>query len=222
MSEPLSRVSQFAMDQFYQNFKSDTDFFDLPDFVFHCGATVTDYYKQEWEKLRVENRQEKQDEIISFSIGALSEQDITIDFKDGVLSAKIEKPYMTFPYDQWEVGLQMIIPKKGDDGIFKRSSLSEIWKFKHLVGDNKIYWYPTSKTKIRFFKKNNCSVKEATLFYVPIVNDDMLVPDGIIRWVVDNTVMTMKQIKDGTIVKKSLDGNENVVLQTEMNKEAIK
>ena len=223
MSQPLSTVAQYAMDEYYQNFRADLDFFDLPDFVFHCGNTVTDYYKQEYDKMRAENRQDKQDEILSFSSDVLSQQEVELKWVDNVLTAVLEYPFMSFPYDVWNTGLQTIIPASGKDlGIFKRSALAEIWKFTHLPEDNKIYWYPAGGLNINFYKNCNCNVKTAIVFYVPSVNDNMSVPDGIIAHVVNNTVAMMKQIKEGTVVKKELDRNQNQTLQTEANPMALK
>jgi hypothetical protein len=57
---------------------------------------------------------------------------------------------------------------------------------------------------------------------VPAISDDMMVPDALVDLAVVQTVARMKQIAEGVVVKKTLDGNDNKVLQTEINSAALK
>jgi hypothetical protein len=50
----------------------------------------------------------------------------------------------------------------------------------------------------------------------------MLVPEGIIKYVVDQTVSTMRQLEQNVVVKKAADQNQNLVLEGEINKNSLK
>lgn len=208
------------MDEYYQNYKSDNDFFILEDFIFYCGQTMGDYYRQEYDRMRAEMRQEKKDELISFSADALSTQDIALKWSAGILSATLTSPYMAFPYDDWNIGIQDIVPSQtvvSMAGIFKRTTLSGIFKLKHLPIDNKIYWYATGPLNINFYKNGNCNVPKATVYYVPVPDANTNVPAGILEYVTTNTMSVMRQAAQGAIVKKSLDRNQNKAAELEAN-----
>lgn len=207
------------MDSFYQNFAEDSSFFTLPDFIFHAGATVADYYRQEFMQKYGEIRQEKSDEVVTFSADILIGQDIEVTKNVGKLVA----PIMSFAYDRQNSGIQEIILNKPESNCvqFERSNLAQIWQIAYTGPTDRIFWV-LDRGAIRFFNKTRFNVQYVTVLYVPGVGPDMLVADSLIDWVVNNTVQKMKSMKEGVVVKKSIDGNENFVMETELNKRSLK
>lgn len=224
MPQTLPIVAQYAEDLYYGNFRSNTDFFQLQDFVFHCGNAITALYQAEFREKYQELRSERKEEVVGFSTDWLNESDVKITLKDGKTYADIDFNVMSFPYDKQNSGYQNVfIIKQGKWITAKRSSINEIWQYQFLPNTDDIFFYPT-KGKLNFFNKGILSLSQADVkvFYVPSVSDDMLVPDGIIETVIVNTVAMMKQIQNGNVIKKSIDGNQNKTLQTEVDKLQLK
>lgn len=224
MPQKIDIVAQYAEDLYYGNYRSTNDFFQLSDFIFHCGNTIQDIYRQEYVNKYAELRAEKKEEVVGFSTDWLSEADLKITVKDGFATCEIDFGVLSFPYDKQNIGYQNVfLIKSGGWITAKRSNINEIWQYKFLPNTDEVFYYPT-KGKLNFFNKgilslNNTPVK---LFYVPTITDNMLVPDGIINQVIVTTVAMMKNIEQGVVVKKSIDENQNKAMATEMNPLAVK
>lgn len=222
MGQPINIVAQTCMDWFYQNYKQSSDYFTLEDFITYCANTVANIYQQDFDRQRAEIRQEKKDGLVSFDPSWLNEQILKVDYKDGEWVAKLDQPIASFLTDSQTAGLQFVlVTKPGPETELERLPLGERWQLALAPFVNKIFFTPY-KDRIVFTKKGNCNVNYVRVFFVPAIGPTMEVPDGIVDMVVTNTAVKMKQIKDGTIVKKTQDGQQNTTLQTEMNLEALK
>jgi hypothetical protein len=220
MPTPIPIVGQYIMDAYYQNYKEDSEFFSLSDFIFHGGATVGDYMRQEYDKARAELRQEKSDEVVGFSEDLLVPVDIKV--VNGVAVIPDNNFFMSFLYDRQTSGIQKIIVTKPSGYIqLERSNLFQIWQARYTTKSEVIYWY-YDRGSIKFFTNGSMNVQEITMLYVPGVTQNMLVPDSLIDWTVSNTVQKMHQMKQGIVVKKSIDGNQNALPETEINKMSAK
>lgn len=217
MATPINIVSQFAMDSFYQDYKSDSEFFDLPDFVFHTGSTLGDYYRNEFSQKYGEIRQEKSDEIVTFTDDVLIP--VTLNVKNNVSDPL--PPIMSFAYDRQNTGLQEVLVTKPDGVIIDRTNIAQIWMLRYLPVTNRIFWY-LDRGVIKFYNIGINNVQTIDALYVPGVGPTMMVPDSLIDWCVNNTVQKMKAIKQGTVVKKSIDGQTNSLPETEINKLSLK
>jgi hypothetical protein len=223
MAQPIPIVAQYVMDSYYQDFKQESEFFDLPDFIFHSASTVGDYYRQEYKQMYDQIRAEKSDEIVAFSEDLLVP--ITLKVKDNVATFPKDFSVMSFTSDRQTSGFQKIFvtkPKQNGFGIqLERSNLYQIWQLRYVTKSNVVYWY-YDRGAIKFFTKGEFNIQEIDVLYVPGVSTSMLVPDSLIDWTVNNTVQKMKAIKQGTVVKQSIDNNNNPIQETEMNKNALK
>lgn len=230
MPQQLRYVAQLAMDNYYQNYKGEDDFWDLEDVVSMCGNTASalysTFYQQEYAMLR----QERKDEVISFDAGWLLEQEVEVKKVGDRLFAVLERPVMTFPYDKSSTGLQTIFitePNSYDE--LERTSLGALWQLKYLPKTNRIFFFsdvaPTSCMticQIGFINKGNCNIKKIRVLYVPSMTDEMAnVADGIIADVVVKTVLAMKQMAAGNVVDETADQNSNKILQTELDKKTL-
>lgn len=227
MAVTLKYIAQSAMDLYFRDFKGNTGFFELSDFIFRSGVTVADYYQKLYEQKYQELRQEKmaKDELVGVDQDLLSAQILTVD-KEGV--AKLQYPVMSFFYDKSNTGYQFLLPVKPSDIKLERSSLDEVWQFDYLPKSNRVFWYSQQGT-IRFKKDSACTLHEVELLYIPSVMNsegqvlgDAMVADGVAMIAINSTVAAMKQLTANTVVKEGLDNNNNPVLQTEINPNAVK
>jgi len=222
MPTPLKLVGQRSMDLFYQNYKSNTDFFDLPDFIYYSGDTLADYYLQEYKQLKAVMRSDKQEEVVSFSENILSEQELEVETHEGAMVAKLKQPFLSFPYDEQSSGIQFIFPVSCKDcPSIIRSSLTQIWKFKHVPITNKVYWYINRPMQLALWTNSNVMLKKIRVLYVPTPTPDAEVPDTLVDFITTNTVTKMKGIAQGVVVKKAQDGNQNKIIESEINKESL-
>jgi hypothetical protein len=209
------------MDLYYQSYKSSSQFFDLDDFIFHSGATVSDIFQQEYKAKYAELRAMKQEEVVTFPADWLLEQKLKIQRKDNETFAVLEQPIMGFSYDQQVTGIQGVEATKPRDAKLERTTQAAAWQNNLMPFTGRIFWYAKGD-RILFYNKGGCNIHEVNVLYIPAINDTMLVPEGIIKMTIDQTVATMRQLAQGVVVKKAVDGNQNMVLEGEINKQSLK
>lgn len=222
MGQPIEIVAQSVMDSYFQDFRAASSFFTLPDFVYHTGATIAGAYQQEYQRQYAENRQEQKEELVSFDPSWLNEQVLKVESKNGELIATLAEPIMSFLYDRCTAGIQFVFATKPRPEFeLERLSLEEKWQAAYIPFSNRVYFVP-QRDKIMLVKKGNCNVAEIRVLFIPAISNTLIVPDGLIEYAITNTVQRMKAYKDGVVVKKSLDGQQNMAFQTEMNPNANK
>jgi hypothetical protein len=221
MAQSIQIVAQYAMDTFYQNYRVPTDFFTLDDFVFHCQAAVGEIFMQGFAAEYGRLRQEKQDEVVSFSHDWLSEQVLPVKHTSMGYEAHLDKHPFSFPFDQQDSGIQEVLAVDPYGAELERTSVTAIWQFKLAPPSNRIFWY-VDRGHLRFLSNGTCPLKKIRLLYVPSMCEDMDVPDGVISMTVNSTVSTMKQLVAGVVQKKSIDQNNNKTLETEIDRSQFK
>lgn len=227
MGVQLKIVAQTAMDNYYRDFKGNTGFFELNDFIFRAAAVVTEFYQKAYEQKYNELRQEKKskDELVGVDPDLLSVQTLEVETKPGLEHfASLKFPVMSFIYDKSSVGYQFLQPVEPNRVTLERGSMDEKWEYPYLPTSNRILWWPENG-KIKFYQTGSCNVKVVDLFYIPSVITcegeilgDSIIADGLINTAVNATVAAMRQLVDQKVVKESLDGNNNPILETEINK----
>lgn len=230
MPQTLKFVAQLAMDDYFQNYKGEADYWDIEDFVFRVGNTVSAmywaYYQQEYAMLR----QDKKEEVVTFDTGWLLEQVATVTNTAGKLTAQLTYPIMTFPYDKSSVGIQNVfITNPQADYECERISLSTVWQTKYWPKTNRIAFYGdvgfingcSVVSNLSFINKGSCNIKQVLVSYVPSMFDGAIIPDGLITDAISKTVTTMKQMASGQLVQKLDDFNPNKIAQNEVDKTAF-
>ena len=231
MPQTLKYVAQLAMDNFYQNYKGETDFWELEDFISMTGNTIAGIYLQFYQQEYGMLRQERKDEVISFDAGWLLEQEVEVQ-KNGIgLYAKLDKPVMTFPYDKSSIGLQNIfITEPASLDELERTTIAALWQLKYIPKTSRIFFYSDTGgnascltiSKIGIINKGNCNIKKIRVLYVPSLTDgDDIVADGIIGDAITKTVLNMRQMASNNVVDKTADQNENKIMQTELDKKTL-
>lgn len=232
MATRLKYIGQSAMDNYYQNYKGNADFFDLPDFIFRAAAFIAEFYQQIYMSKYAELRQEKRHSIdlVSFNSDMLSVEALTVtmDKETREYTATPTARVMTFLYDQSNVGYQNMIPVSPKNVNLERSTIDELWQLQYVPFVGRIFWIP-DQGKITFYKKGDCNITKANLYYIPaLMNDDgevyedAVIADSVANTAISNVPGIMKQIAQGTIVKQTNDMNPNKVMESEINKTALK
>lgn len=218
MPQQLKYVAQLAMDNFFQDYKGESDFWELDDFISMCGNTISgmyyDIYKQQYALLK----QQKKTELVAFDAGWLVEEIVPVKQNGLQYFIDFDSNVMTFPYDQNDIGIQNVF--NGFDEL-KRTTLSTLWQLKYLPKTNRIFYY-LGLGKIGIYNNGNCNIKELRVLYIPAMNDgESSVPDGIIGDAIIKTIMAMRQMASGEIIDKTDDFNTNKILQTELDKNSL-
>lgn len=221
MATKLNIVAQYAEDSFLQTYRVTTDFFIIEDWIFHCAAAAAAFYQAMYEKVYAQQRADGQkDEVVAFSNDFLSSQILDVQNKDGELFAKLKENVFSFAYDQSNVGVQNVFcVKPGPPYELERSDVDENWWLKYLPKTNRIFW-ALDGDRIVLNKKGDCNVQQIRVLYVPEINTnnpETLLPDGLVKPVIDAAVMSMMEKGQGKVVKKKNDGQENKILQNEAN-----
>lgn len=222
MPQKAKYIAERASDDFYQNFSTPTDFFTRDDFLVRVGSVAADYYQKEWKRMYDELRAERITEIVGFDAGFLSEQFVKVKKENNTWIGNIVKQAVSFPYDMQNSGYQLVFDVKTGKEI-ERSNAHETWQDEYLPFNSKLFFY-IDRNQIKITTKGNCNIQEVRILYVPSIkigDGEEELPDGIIGYCVGATVEYMRQMA-GRPVKKSLDGNQNESVQTEMNKEQLK
>lgn len=219
MPKVLKFIAQSAMDEFYQNYRSDFQFFDLEDFITNVGQTVSSIYQKYYEAQYKDLRGERKDEVVIFDTGMLAEQILDVTNKDGILFSTITQPVMTFMYDQNSTGIQIVQDILNGTEL-ERTSVTELWQLKYMPKTNRIFFY-SDINKIGFVNKGDCNLKKVRVLYVPSMYEDAVVADTVADQAIQQTILEMRQLADKRVVKKSLDGNDNLLLEAEIDKKQL-
>lgn len=219
----MKLVAQQCMDDYEQNYASGVSFFTIDDYINRVGDVAADIYRQMWDVLRQEFRQEKRQEIPSFDPSTLSEQVIKLEKENGAQrwTGDISSPYMSLPYDEQTSGIQLVFDEKTGKEL-ERSNLNATWEFQYYPFTDR-FFFSASKTKINVFTKGNCNIQSLRVLYVPSIgrdSGDAEVPDGIVALVKTGVVNRMRELA-GRPIKKALDGNQNEKFETEFNKKSL-
>jgi len=224
MAKELKFVAQQCMNEFYQNFRGDNEFWTIEDFIDDAGDVVAGIYQAIYQQQYQENRGIKKDELVTFDTSILSVQilDVTKD-ENGKYFASIKKPIMSFAYDTKDIGIQQVFLYEPNNGfLVERTTISELWQLQFAPKCNKVFGY-VSSSGLTLINKSNClNINKIQVYYVPEMNPNALVPDGFIDQVITKTVQGKRILADKVIVKKGLDENQNKILETEIDKNQLR
>lgn len=223
MGVAVEIVASRAQDQYYGNYAANSDFFKPRDFIARVGYVLSEFYREMWREQYAELRAFKTDSIVTFDPTTLNTQTLEVKNVEGALFAKYEKPIMSFAYDQNVVGVQSVyIVEPRNGGEAERSAPQAKWQLDAVPFMNKVFFIP-GKTGIEFIKKGNCNVSKVSVLYVPGVSDKggYDVPDVLVDDIINKTVAAMRELKP-PVIKKAADQNQNMVMESEINKNSVK
>lgn len=223
MGQKIIYIAQLIQDDVEQNYASGVSFFTLQDYVIRAGNVAADFYLKRWDIMYAEIRQERRDEVVGFDPSTLSEQTIKLK-KEGIeWVGEIEKPAMSLPFDKQSSGFCNVFDAKTGKEL-ERSNVNETWQYPLMPYTDRLF-FRIERNKVKVFTNGASSIREVRMLYVPSITigsvDDEL-PDGMVNYVVMTTVSQMRQFAQGKVVKTSIDGNPNMIMESEINKESIK
>lgn len=223
MPVPIEIAGQRAMDLYYTNYKSNSEFFDIEDFIAHCGGVLGAVYEQAYEKVKAEMRQEKRDEIVALDAGILILQSLLVKEEDGDFFVDLEIPVMTFPFDNQGIGVQDVFSLKPKNGIhFERTTAAGKYALQYVPNCG-VVWFYCEENKVKLINKTNTKLEKIGVLGAPSIDSPrLMIPDGVSEYVITTAAMTIKQGAQGVVVKKASDGNPNKVIQTEADLSSLK
>jgi len=222
MPKQVRYVATTAMDDYYQNFSTPTDYFTLDDFITRVGNVAADYYQKEWKRMYDEMRAERMSEIVGFDPESLSEQFVKVKKEGSEWVGVIERPAMSLPFDMQTSGFQNVFDVKTGKEL-ERSNINETWQYQYQPFNDRLF-FRIDRNKIKISTKGNCNIQEVRILFVPSIrigDGEEELPDGIIGYCIGATVTYMRALS-GKPIKKSLDGSQDFTLETEMNPNAVK
>lgn len=225
----LKYVATQAMDNFYQTYKSDENFFTLQDFIQYCGNAISDFYSGMWKEKYGELKADRKDEIVTFDTGVLTYADIKIPANTKTnASLTIDMPggVMVFPYDQNNCGLQSVFFKKDEcedfDNRAIRTTIFQKSQIKNIGIVDRLFYYLDSGNKIGLINRRMLPVSDIRVYYVPAITDDMPVPESIAYRIIAATIQLIKESGKGVVVSRENGNNPNKILETEIDKSQFK
>lgn len=222
MSVSIEIVAQSAMDRFYGDYKSSVMYWELSDFILGCGMAWAAACQRMYLVQYAESRADKDDSVVAFDPLILNDQQLKVD--KTTKFAKFEVPVMAFGFSNQSVGIQSVTivePSNSFGDEIERQPSQSQWQLGLLPFVNKIFYVPKNDG-IQIVKKGNCNVSLVNVAYVPAgTGGGYSIPDGM----ADEVIMEcISIIREGRlpVVKKTNDQNPNMVMETEMNKNALK
>lgn len=222
MGVPVKIVAQRAEDQFYKQYKTNSDFFGIDDFIARVGGVLGDYYFNLYREQYAELRSLKGEEIVQFDPLTLNEQILSVEKgDDGQRIAKFKQKVMSFALSNQSVGIQYVYGRALKDKEWVELERSPVgWQLSLMPFVNKVFYQPT-KTGLIITSKGNCNVGEVRVQYVPSIDgDDYEVPDVLVEVIIERTVGAMRELSP-QVIKKTNDQNQNMIMESEINKNAL-
>lgn len=212
-------TAQNCMDLYYQQFKSDEDFFEDYHFKYLCGVAYAKILQDEYEKSYKLNLMEKGIGMASINPQWFVAEEIELKASDiGDKEIQLKACPFTFRFDMQSSGIQGLYPLNGTCGDFIRINVDDKWKLKTVPTTNIVWWYPFSDKII--FENIRCGLKKVKVLYIPSlkdVEDKCGLPDSMEADIIDWVLQRMFLARNGTVVDMTNDQNPNKALETEIN-----
>jgi len=217
----LKVTAQNCMDAFYQQFKSEEDFFELYHFKYLLSVMYFSYLQKEYEQSYKQTFIETGTGMATINPEWYMPQEITITPSDKIAAYVGElqcKPFQ-FRFDNQSTGIRDIVPIAGRCKEFIRINFDERYKFELLPPSSEVYWFPLGNQI--YFNHIKCGLSKAIVLIIPDIDpndENAVIPAAIEADVLSATLNFMLQARQGKqVIDVSQDGNPNMSLQTEIN-----
>jgi len=213
------------MDLYYEDYASNTDFYDINDFIFQTGSAYAALLQAEYNQHRAEMRADRQEGYATFSHDWLQTQTIQItrSKEEGDYYLLKQKP-MSFPFDMWDIGIQNVFPVGARfTKELIRDSIDKSWQDDLLPNTKNVFW---SLIQDRIIVKCNSVMVSPPPFiriiYVPDVSPDLEIPASRNAIITTTVISMMRKIVDeGHLVKTTNNQNKNTLPVTENDRDLI-
>lgn len=220
-SPKLLDAAQNVMDAYFQDFRTDDAFFDLPDFAVWIGKVYGSVADEVAKEIYAGSLAETGTGQITFSQDWWQSKVFDIKRSGGEIFIDLDIKYVGFTYDTQNSGIQMLMPIGNGCGTFIRTSLTQLWILKHTTVSDIAWWYPDRN---RILIKTTSNVSKARVYYIPTAEDDNFKLPSSKEYAIAATAWNfMMQAKQGTpFVDMTNDQNKNITPQTEINTQNLK
>jgi len=227
----LEILASLVMDAYYQSYAKESDFLQQEDFVQYTGMFYQQVLQEDFDKTRRELIQLRmldmnESIILSDSWYKIKEVDVK---KDGDNFIAEMPNYFSFNRDISFSGLKAVYPidNVGDCcNKFAKIKSEQCNGLAYLPSSDKtIYYFPLGD-KI-YFKKVNCNLKKVNVAYIPSINEnedentEISIPEGLIADIVIRTYSFLTSTRNGLVIDKTNDQNQNRSAQTEIDPNSI-
>lgn len=215
----LSETAQNTMDLYYQQYKSDEDFFQFYHFQYLNSVVYGKILQEEYEKSYKLSLAERGigEATMNPEWYVPAELDV-VPSEEGDREVVLPSCPFTFRFDRSSTGIQNISQLAGRCGEFIRISAEETWKLKSAPNTDIIWWYPLGNKII--FPKIHCGLKKVRVLYIPSLkelDDNCAIPDSMAHDIIAGTLNLMFIARSGGVVDMTSNQNPNKVMETELD-----
>lgn len=226
----LRMVGQMAADLYYQNYKSDDQFFDLEHFNFLLAAEYVKLIKAEATQNKRQNKIDTGFSYIEISPYWLKTEKVSVTEVDGKKISTLTEPVFQFDYDAMGSGIQEVYTVNNNThtvntpcGEVQRVSRNDRWIACAMPPNAKLFYFVSGNKTIEFVNVH-CNLKEVEVTYVPgveCIGDDFEIHQDKVHDIIRSVLNTMFGAKNGNIVDMSDDSNPNTTPATELSNVAV-
>ncbi len=221
----LQILASLVMDAYYQSYAKESDFLQQEDFEQYTSIFFQQVLQEDFDKTRRE--------MLQMRLLELNDSPILSDAWYKVKEVEVKKENDSFSADMPTIfsfnrdftfsGLKAVYPS-GDIGDccgkFGKIKSDQCEGLKYLPkSDNTIYYFPLGD-KIHF-KNVSCGLNKVNVAYVPTLDEtedgEINIPDGLVAEIVVRTYNFLTSAKNGTIIDKTNNQNQNKIIQSEID-----
>lgn len=219
-------IGQRIMDLYYQQYKTNSDFFEIDDFVFQAGAAWGLSMQQEWsQKYAAERSEGNTDIFIGFDTDLQNQVILDVENKDGRYFSIIPDEIipMSFKYDNQSTGIQRLIPLGASGcGELIRADIQTSWMDCYIPTSNKKFWQPSPNNQIDYSNLGTCNLKKVAMNYIPSGDMyDFNIPSTREVEIIQTGLQLMVAARNGKVIPRINDLDGNKVIEKEANIQPI-
>lgn len=215
----LIEVAQNLMDLYYQQYKSDEDFFEEYHFKYIVAAGYAKLLQDKYEKSYRQNKAENNiGEATLNPQWFVSEEIEVVASEDADRELTLKSCPFFFDFDKQSSSIQGIYPLSGKCREFIRIDIDSLWKLNNAPNTNIVYWYVMGN-KIKF-RNIQCGLKKVRITYIPSLKeleDTCSFPDSMVFDTITFSYNMMRAAREGTVIDFTNNQNPNKVLETELD-----
>jgi hypothetical protein len=216
----LKDIAQIVMDLYYQNYKSDEEFFKKHHFKYLITVCYNDFIQKYYDQSYTKNLAENGHAEVDLSSDWFVEEVVEVKLENGFYSALLKNRPYAFLHDNQYRSISDIIPEEcACDLRLSRIKHVERWKLGSLPATSYTFWYLIGGNKIRF-EKVKCGLGTIRVLVLPALvtmDDAAIIPDGLSKNVIDATLNLMFQARQGVVVDLTNNQNPNKTMETEVD-----
>jgi len=221
----LQILASLVMDAYYQSYAKESDFLQQEDFEQYTSIFFQQVLQEDFDKTRRE--------MLQMRILELNDSPILSDAWYKVKEVEVKKENdnfyaimpttFSFNRDITFAGLKAVYPS-GDIGDccgkFGKIQSQQCEGLKFLPkSDKTIYYFPLGN-KI-YFKNVSCGLKKVNVAYIPTLDEtedgEINIPDGLVAEIVVRTYSFLTSAKNGAVIDKTNNQNQNKIIQSEID-----